>query len=328
MPINRRTFLRVAAITFGSMTSLPSQAMNAPEGKESHALDTNWPALDPKSYPERCQVSGVAIGKDGNLLILNRGENPWMPNTGYKQQPIKKPTVLVVDPATGGLVGSWGTGLFVMPHQISVDAAGNVWIVDCGSNKIVQFDAAGKKLLEIGGPGIGFRMPTDIAFLSDGTFVVSDGYTNSRVVKFNAKGKITAAWGTKGKESLQFQTPHSVAVDDNDLIYVADRENHRIQVLNAQGKVQAIWKNVERPLTVRFQAEHLFVLSNLDAEQGIVRKLNKQGEVISAFHTKPRDTKEDFEWPHGLAVNADGTQVYVGFTLTGRRVQRYKQVMT
>lgn len=328
MLFDRRTLLRVAAISMGSLSGIPVQAMNAPEGKESHALDANWPALDPKTYPERCQISGVALGKDGNLLVLNRGENPWMPATGYKQHPIKKPTVLVVDAATGKLTGSWGTGIFVMPHQISVDATGNIWIVDCGSNKIVQFDATGKKLLEIGGASVGFRKPTDVAFLSDGTFVVSDGYTNSRVVKFSAKGKITVAWGTKGTGSLQFQTPHSVAVDDTDLIYVADRENNRIQVLNAQGKVHAIWKNVERPLTVRFQAGHLFVLSNLDAEQGIVRKLNKQGEVISAFHTKPAGTKEDFEWPHGLAVNADGSEVYVGFTLTGRRVQRYKQVMS
>jgi hypothetical protein len=82
---------------------------------------------------------------------------------------------------------------------------------------------------------------------------------------------------------------------------------------------------VERPLTVRHAAGSIFVLSNLDADKGIVRQLSLQGEVLSSFMTKPAGSKEDFEWPHGLAINEDGSKIYVGFALTGRRVHRYQR---
>jgi DNA-binding beta-propeller fold protein YncE len=154
---------------------------------------------------------------------------------------------------------------------------------------------------------------------------VSDGYMNSRVVKFAADGKLTAAWGTKGSRALQFNVPHSVAVDDRDRIYVADRENDRIQVLDADGRFLTEWTDADRPITVRFAGNSLFVLSNLDADRGIVRRLDLNGKVLDSFPTKPTETTEDFEWPHGMAVADGGRDVYVGFTLTGRRVQRYRR---
>ena len=324
--MNRRRFLGATGIALGAYASQRELAAASPVSTKSHSLAAEWPKLTPDSYPDRCQVAGVAIGKDGNILALNRGENHWDPKNGFKREPIHKPAVLVIDPNTGSLVNSWGADMFVMPHQIYVDSAGNVWIVDCGLNKVFKFDAAGSKLLEIGGPDIGFQMPTDVTVLSNGNLVVSDGYQNTRVVMFDNAGKLLAAWGTKGRAALQFNTPHSITCDENDLLYIADRENHRVQVLNAKGKVQGIWTNVERPLTLRFAADSIFVLSNLEAAKGIVRQFSKQGKVMASFPTKPAGTTEDFEWPHGLAVNADGSQVYIGFTLTGRRVQRYQRV--
>ena len=323
---SRREFFRTAALALGA---IPAHALLAAEDRElpeSHALDEHWPALSPEAYPERCQIAGVAIAKDGNILALNRGENHWMPTAGFKKQTVKKPAVLVIDAKTGALTGKWGAGIFTMPHQIHADREGNVWVVDCGSHMVFKFDAAGAPLLKIGGPEIGFNMPTDVAVLSDESFIVSDGYVNARVVKFDPMGKRIAAWGTKGKQPLQFQTPHSVTVDDADLLYVADRENHRVQVLNARGELQAIWTNVERPLTARFSNGSIFVLSNLEAAKGMVRQFDKKGVVQSAFHTKPAATEDDFEWPHGLAVNGDGALIYVGFTLTSRRLRRYRRV--
>lgn len=289
-------------------------------------LDEHWPTLLPDVYSERCQVAGVAIAKNGNILALNRGENHWMPRTGLKRQIVRKPAVLVIDPKSGVLVTTWGTGIFTMPHQIHVDHEGNVWIVDCGSNMVFKFDAVGTPLFKIGGREIGFNMPTDVALLSDGSFVVSDGYVNARVVRFDPAGKRIAAWGTKGNGPLQFQTPHSITVDDADLLYIADRENHRVQVLNARGEVQAVWTNVERPLTARFNKGSIYVLSNLEAAKGIVRQFDRKGVVQAAFHTKPAMIEDDFEWPHGLAVNGDGSVIYIGFTLTSRRLRRYRCV--
>lgn len=286
----------------------------------AHDLDPSWPA----GRIVQAQVSGVAVDGEGRVLVLNRGENHWMPQGAFKRQKIKQPAVLVVDPDSGKVVATWGANTFIMPHQIVVAPGGNVWVVDVGLHQAIEFDAEGEKIRTIGGPKVRFNMPTDLAFLSDGSFVISDGYLNSRVVKFSPEGKMVAAWGTKGTRPLQFNVPHSVAVDDRDRIYVADRENDRIQVLDAEGRFLAEWTDVDRPITVRFAGNSLFVLSNLDADRGIVRRLDLNGQVLDSFPTKPVGTTEDFEWPHGMAVADGGRDVYVGFTLTGRRVQRYR----
>jgi DNA-binding beta-propeller fold protein YncE len=293
---------------------------------ESHAIDLAWPAAGPVKPAERGQISGVALCDDGDVFVLGRGENHWMPQTGFKRRKIMQDAVRVFGPGAGAPAGSWGRGVFIMPHQIVVDSAGHVWVVDAALHQVMKFSPDGKRLLVVGGPQVRFNMPTDIAFLSDGTFVVSDGYVNSRLVKFDADGRPVAAWGTKGSEPLQFETPHSVAVDDQDRIYVADRENRRIQVVSPRGEFLAAWTNVDRPITVRFAAGSLFVLSNLEADQGVVRQLDREGRVLGSFHTKPAGATDDFEWPHGLAISRDGNDVYVGFTLTGRRVHRYRRV--
>jgi len=305
----RRTWLLTAAtLAFAGRRGL------------AHTFDRSWP----DGPIVRAQVSGVAVDARGRVLVLNRGDNHWMPQGAFKRQKIKQPAVLVVDPDSGKVVATWGTNTFIMPHQIVVAPDGNVWVVDVGLHQVIEFDGAGKKLRTIGGPKVRFNMPTDLAFLSDESFVVSDGYRNSRVVKFSADGKLVAVWGTKGTRPLQFNVPHSVAVDDRDRIYVADRENDRVQVLDADGRFLAEWTDVDRPITVRFAGDSLFVLSNLDADRGIVRRLDLDGKVLDSFPTKPAGVTEDFEWPHGLAVAAGGRDVYVGFTLTGRRVQRYR----
>lgn len=309
MHLTRRDWLVTA-----SALAIAGRWLNA------HELDSSWPDGPIVS----AQVSGVAIDRDGRVLVLTRGENHWMPTGAFKRQKIKQPAVLVVDPFAGGVESTWGANTFIMPHQIVIGPEGNVWVVDVGLHQVMEFDAAGRRLRTIGGAKVRFNMPTDLAFLSDGSFVVSDGYVNSRIVKFTRQGAVAAAWGTKGSRPLQFNVPHSVAVDDQDRVYVADRENDRIQVLDSEGQFLAEWTDVDRPITVRYAAGSLFVLSNLDADRGIVRRLDLDGRLIDSFPTKPAGTTDDYEWPHGMAVTADGSDVYVGFTLTGRRVQRYR----
>ena len=319
--------VRYAAVV--SVTCLPlvcDRVAVAQGAGDSHAIDSAWPIAASGEHADRCQISGVSLDNSGNALVLSRGDNHWMPQTGFKHQKSRKAAIHVIGSDTGKISSSWGHGVFMLPHQIVVDSSDHVWVVDAGLHQVIKFDSSGKRLLVVGGHKVRFNMPTDIAFLSDGTFVVSDGYVNSRIVKFEADGHPVAAWGTKGNQPLQFQTPHSVAVDDQDRIYVADRENNRIQILSPQGDYLTTWTNVDRPITVRFAAGSLFVLSNLEADKGIVRRMALDGQVIEWFHTKPSGATDDFEWPHGLAVSKGGDNVYVGFTLTSRRVQRYRRV--
>jgi peptidylamidoglycolate lyase len=259
--ISRRRFLQCCALSLGAAAASSLAAANS----ESHAPDLGWPALTPDSYPEPCQMTGVAVAKDGSILALNHGENPVEPQNPFKHTVIQKPGVLVIDPKSGKLVRSWGENCFMRPHQISVDAEGHVWIVDSGLKKVFKFDALGKPLLEIGGDDVSFNLPTDVAVLSDGTFIVADGATNKRGVKFSPEGQVLGDWGLKGSGPIVLHTPHGLAVDESDLVYVADREKHWVQVLNADGEVQATWKKIGGPLSIRYHQGSLYVLSNRQA---------------------------------------------------------------
>lgn len=315
-----RAIVVVAVIVTGAVLL----QINA-RGAESHELDRSWPAAAASCRPGRYQVPGVALAGDDRVLVLTRGENHWMPGMAFRRQRLRESPVVDIATSGGDEQPGLGAKECMMPHQIVVDPRGHAWVVDVGLHAVIEFDAEGKKLRSIGGPQVRFNMPTDVAFLSDGSFVVSDGYGNSRVVKFSADGRPVASWGRRGTGPVEFHTPHSVAVDDDDRIYVADRENDRVQVLDADGVFITEWTDIGRPLTVRFATGSLWVLSNLDAAAGIVRRFSSDGKEIESFRTLPPGDPGDFEWPHGLAVSSDGNDVYIGFTLTGRRVQRYRR---
>jgi peptidylamidoglycolate lyase len=292
---------------------------------ESHVPDLNWPSLSSDLYPEPCQMTGVAVAADGTILVLNHGENSIEPLKPFKREIITKPAVLVLDPKSGKILRTWGSNLLMRPHQILVDAGGHVWIVDSGLKKVFKFDAKGTQLLEIGGADINFTLPTDVAVLSDGSFIVADGSTNRRGVKFSAEGESLGDWGLRGDGPLILHTPHSITTDAEDRVYVADRERHVVQVLNADGEVLSTWRKVGGPLTIRYHQESIYLLSNLSGPRGIVRRFNLSGELQESFHTRGVGKIQEYEWPHGLAVSDGGKSIYVGFVLTARRVQRYRR---
>ncbi|HIG56559.1 MAG TPA: 6-bladed beta-propeller [Candidatus Latescibacteria bacterium] len=87
------------------------------------------------------------------------------------------------------------------------------------------------------------NLPTDVAVLQDGSFYVSDGYGNTRVVKFSAQGEFLFEWGTPGSGPGEFDLPHGIAVDENERVFVADRSNSRIQIFDSTGTFIAEWKS-------------------------------------------------------------------------------------
>jgi len=316
------------ALTFGAeKQSAVAPVAPATPVVNSHLLDSSWPVFTPDLYPEKFQMSGVAVAKDGNVVVLSHGENHGDPQKGFQRKFIKRPAVFVVDPKSGRILRTWGANLFFQPHQISVDVAGNFWVADSGLKRVFKFNPDGVKMLELGTKDTPLEMPTDVAVLSDGSFIVADGAISRRGVRFDSDGHRLGDWGARGEETVQLHTPHSMAVDDEDRVYVADMSNHWVQVLSAEGELIATWSKVGRPLCVRYHAGSIYVLSNLSAAKGIVRRFNKKGELQDSFATRPAETTEDFEWPHGLAIGDGGKSVYVGFVLTARRVQRYKRVI-
>jgi streptogramin lyase len=181
-----------------------------PEGQELGMV--SWVARDPKT--------GVT----------------WLIQRGDKADP-----VIAVD-KEGHVVHSFGKGLYTIPHAIRLDPEGNVWTVDAGSSTIIKFSPQGEKLLQIDAGGQPetadrvFRGTTDITFAPKGRIFVSDGYANARILEYTANGKKVREWGSAGTGPGQFHLPHSIVVDENNILYVADRENGRIEKFDLNGK--------------------------------------------------------------------------------------------
>ena len=165
---------------------------------------------------------------------------------------------MIIFDARGRYLRSWGKGLFTSPHGLRIDPAGNVWITDVGSQQVIKFTQKGELLLTLGKKGQAgatrdtFNKPTDIAFARNGDFYVSDGYGNTRIVKFSKDGRYLFEWGKPGRGPGEFNTPHSVQLDSKGVVYVSDRENNRIQIFTPEGKFLRMWTHP------RLDPEHLY----------------------------------------------------------------------
>jgi DNA-binding beta-propeller fold protein YncE len=181
------------------------------------------------------RVSSVATAPNGDVFVFQRG---------------KKADPVIVFDSKGRYLRSWGKGLFGNPHAIRIDPEGHVWITDNGDHQVMKFTAKGERLLTLGVKGQAgtdertFNRPTDIAWAPNGDFYVSDGYGNSRVVKFSKDGKYLKTWGKRGTGPGEFNLPHSVAVDKKGQVYVADRENNRIQIFDPEGRFLKQWTHL------------------------------------------------------------------------------------
>ena len=253
-----------------------------------YEVATGWP--QPLGHPGWTWGSqgGVFAETPNRIYIANRGELPipekapegytggygafGQPATSGK--PRMENCILVVD-GNGKLLENWtqwdhlfegGRG----PHHVKIspyDPEKHVWVVDDMVQQVFEFTHDGKQLVMTLGERLvkgeddkHFGRPTDIAWLPDGTFFISDGYINTRVVKFDKNGKFLMTWGTKGKGPGQFDLPHSIDIDAQRRVYVADRSNSRIQIFDENGKYLSEWDNIRQPYHIMITADqHLWV---------------------------------------------------------------------
>lgn len=157
----------------------------------------------------------------------------WLLQRGDQAAP-----VLAVD-TQGRVVHAFGKGLFRTPHSIRLDPDGNVWTVDAGSSRVIQFSPDGQELLHFDVsptvPDKPFTGPTDIAF-AKGRVFITDGYANARVLEYTMEGRKVREWGTPGAGPGQLHLPHAIVADEDGRLYVADRENGRIEVFDLEGR--------------------------------------------------------------------------------------------
>ncbi|MEX2304510.1 MAG: hypothetical protein WD733_26445 [Bryobacterales bacterium] len=173
-------------------------------------------------------ISSAIANPDGATLIFHRN--------------LKLDPILHLD-ASGRVLKSWGKGLFENPHSIRRDPEGNIWAVDSRSSLVVKFSPEGKSLLQFkvdlppdGRP----RGAADITFAPQGRIFIADGYGNARVLEYNSKGEKVREWGSPGTKPGQFNLPHGIAYRAG-VLYVADRENGRIQRFDLDGRYLGEW---------------------------------------------------------------------------------------
>jgi DNA-binding beta-propeller fold protein YncE len=220
--------------------------------------------------------------------------------------------------ANGKYLRSIADDLFVTAHTVRVDAEDNIWTTDVGAHVVLKLSPDGRVLLSLGRmrmPGddvLHFNQPTDIAFDREGNIFVADGEGNSRVLKFNKYGNVLLSWGVKGSGPGQFDLPHCIAIDD-DLVYVGDRENERIQIFDLKGHYLGEWK-VGHPFGLFITPDHFIYMS--DAIAGRILKISRDGKVLGMLEGPTPDKGRHFD-PHSLAVDKDNS-IYTAEVLPWR----------
>jgi DNA-binding beta-propeller fold protein YncE len=295
------------------------------------------------------EVTGVSLNSKGHVFVLSRG------NTSGPAYAAAATQLLEFD-GKGQFVGEIGKNLYAWSfgHAVKIDPKDNIWVTDKGSDMVIKFDPEGRVLMVFGrkqeasdedtGPlkhpkpplpaeDGRFRQVTDVAWDKAGDTFISDGYINSRVAKVDKDGQWLKSWGDRGTEPGQFNTPHSIATDANDNVYVADRGNHRIQVFDSDGKFlrqfvidvpvppdakPAIGKIPDEamiaggtfapgsPWAICITPPPNQVLYSADAWPGRIYKLSLDGKVLGMLGQSGKQLKQ-FGWIHALACPSENT---------------------
>ena len=236
--------LIVLTICFTQYNTINQSHKNDSKELPQYELVKDWLQI-PKGTLK--QVTGIGVDNSQNVFLFVRTGREW--GDVFPDSLISNNTTFLFDKETGKVINSWGANLFIMPHSLTVDNNDNVWVTDVALQQVFKFTHAGKLLMKLGVPGIAgddslhFNRPTDVAIANDGSFYVSDGYRNSRVLKFSKEGKYLFEWGKRGDGQGEFHIPHGIDLDAKGNVYVADRENNRIQKFNANVKFLKEWKN-------------------------------------------------------------------------------------
>jgi sugar lactone lactonase YvrE len=236
-------------------------------------------------------VSGVTVDDAGNVLAFRRDAgNVW-----------------ILDP-TGKLVKQWGQDIAVWTHGIRVDPEGFIWTIDGQGHQVKKWTPDASQLVmtlgKLNEPGSGpdtFNRPTDVAFAPNGDFFISDGYENTRVVKFAKNGKFIKSWGDPGTGPSQFNTVHSIVIDRRNRVLVADRDNARVQIFDLDGNFLGQWTHLGSPYSLFLTPDDLVYIGD---------GVNSKVWVAKASDGTLVRTIEDTPGVHWAAVDQQGN-VYV-----------------
>lgn len=284
------------------------------EGDFAYQVLDHWEVL-PRGW-ELGDIAGVAVDSHDRVYVFNRGEHP-----------------MLVFNHEGHFLTSWGEARFSHPHGICMAPDDTLYCTDTGERLVSHCTLSGKVLDLIAIPGD--PQPSaagdpvhhcaHVAVSPAGEIYIADGCGNARVHKLASDGRLLGSWGESGCEAGQFNVPHNLCCDSDGWVYVADRENHRIQVFDRNGRFEAQWHNLHRPSAlcmtpgrdpVVFVGE---IGPELDANRGLpnlgprVTILDQRGHRIGRLAGSPAagTAPGQFLAPHAVAVDSRG-DLYVG----------------
>jgi DNA-binding beta-propeller fold protein YncE len=274
------------------------------------------------------EVAGVATDSRDRVYVFARSEHP-----------------LMVFDRDGAFLSSWGEGAFARPHGIFIGPDDAVYCSDDLDHTVRKFTSDGKLLLTLGTRGkpsdtgidgidyrtikrVGgpFNRPTNLALSKNGDMYVTDGYGNARVHKFAGDGRLLFSWGEPGTRPGQFNLPHGVAVDKDERVLIADRENSRIQIFDPHGRFLAQWTDVARPMQVVIDRDNNVLVAEVGFRAGLfpwctapadavgarVSVFSSSGKLLSRWGGGPEPwAVGDFFAPHDLWVDSHD-DLYVG----------------
>jgi DNA-binding beta-propeller fold protein YncE len=300
------------------------------QDKYTYEVIENWAKL-PYDWTFK-EVGGVGTDAHDNVYVFSRGAHPMM-----------------VFDRDGNFLRSWGEGLFPRAHGVTMGPDDTMFLTDDGDHTVRKCTLDGKVLLTLGTSGKPapfmsgdpFHRCTHVAIdPRNGDFYVSDGYGNARVHKYSPDGKLLFSWGESGTDPGEFNIVHNIATDKDGWVYVADRENHRVQVFDPNGKFETQWVNMARPCGLYLdQQAGLAYIGELGAAIGPNAQARKLGPRVSIYTTAGQlvarlgegpegEEPGRFVAPHGICIDSRG-DIYVGevsWTHTGSRLNPPREI--
>ena len=277
------------------------------------------------------ECPGVAVDSQDNVFLLTRGEHPLMQFD-----------------KDGNFIKSFGEGYFShRTHGLYIAHDDSLLIADDGIHTIQQFSADGERIAELGDrdnpspkwSGEPFNRPTSAAIRpANGDWYVSDGYGNARIHVYSPAGEYKFSWGSPGIDPGEFMRPHNIAFDNNDRVYVVDREAHRVQIFDGDGSFITMWSNIHRPDAMVLWGDHIYI-GELNGIGGFdspnmghrVEVFDLDGKLVSRFGAADEgEGAGKFMAPHGIAVDSEGSLYVaeVSYTIVGSRLDPPRELQS